>query len=41
VSSVDGRKFPLAVQRMSTLAEINQVAPDTPVFVLHLYRRTL
>ena len=26
---------------MPTLAEINQAAPDTPVFVLHLYDRAL
>jgi predicted amidohydrolase YtcJ len=28
-----------AERRMPTLDEINQVAPDTPVFVLHLYDR--
>src|SRR5262249_1773001 len=28
-------------RRMPTLAEINAAAPDTPVFVLHLYDRAL
>jgi predicted amidohydrolase YtcJ len=30
-----------AERRMPTLDEINAVAPDTPVFVLHLYDRAL
>src|SRR5262249_37553701 len=30
-----------AERRMPTLAEINAAAPDTPVFVLHLYDRAL
>ena len=30
-------EFQFAERRMPTLAEINAVAPDTPVFVLHLY----
>lgn len=30
-----------AEKRLPTLAEINAVAPDTPVFVLHLYDRAL
>lgn len=30
-----------AEKRLSTLAEINAVAPDTPVFILHLYDRAL
>jgi predicted amidohydrolase YtcJ len=34
-------EFQFAERRMPTLAEINQVAPDTPVFVLHLYCRAL
>ena len=32
-------EFQFAERRMPTLDEINQVAPDTPVFVLHLYDR--
>jgi predicted amidohydrolase YtcJ len=28
-------------RRLPTLAELNEVAPDTPVFVLHLYDRAL
>src|SRR5436309_2629090 len=32
-------EFQFAERRMPTLEEINQVAPDTPVFVLHLYDR--
>jgi len=32
-------EFQFAERRMPTLAEINAVAPDTPVFVLHLYDR--
>jgi predicted amidohydrolase YtcJ len=31
--------FQFAERRMPTLAEINSAAPDTPVFVLHLYDR--
>jgi predicted amidohydrolase YtcJ len=34
-------EFQFAEQRMPTLEEINAVAPDTPVFVLHLYCRGL
>ncbi|WP_176510530.1 amidohydrolase family protein, partial [Pseudomonas urethralis] len=30
-----------AEKRMPTLEELNQAAPDTPVFVLHLYDRAL
>jgi predicted amidohydrolase YtcJ len=30
-------EFQFAERRMPTLAEINAVAPDTPVFVVHLY----
>lgn len=33
--------FQFAERRMPTLEEINQAAPDTPVFVLHLYDRAL
>ena len=33
--------FQFAERRMPTLAEINAAAPDTPVFVLHLYDRAL
>lgn len=33
--------FQFAERRLPTLAELNQVAPDTPVFVLHLYDRAL
>jgi len=32
-------EFQFTEQRMPTLEEINAVAPDTPVFVLHLYDR--
>jgi predicted amidohydrolase YtcJ len=32
-------EFQFAEQRMPTLGEINAAAPDTPVFVLHLYDR--
>lgn len=32
-------EFEFAERRMPTLAEINAAAPDTPVFVLHLYDR--
>src|SRR6058998_3447538 len=34
-------EFQFAESRMPTLDEINAVAPDTPVFVLHLYDRAL
>lgn len=34
-------EFQFAERRMPTLAEINAAAPDTPVFVLHLYDRAL
>jgi predicted amidohydrolase YtcJ len=34
-------EFQFAERRMPTLDEINAVAPDTPVFVLHLYDRVL
>lgn len=34
-------EFQFAERRMPTLAEINAVSPDTPVFVLHLYDRAL
>ena len=34
-------EFQFAERRMPTLEEINQVAPDTPVFVLHLYDRAM
>ncbi len=34
-------EFQFAERRMPTLDEINGVAPDTPVFVLHLYDRAL
>jgi hypothetical protein len=34
-------EFQFAERRMPTLAEINAAAPDTPVFVLHLYCRAL
>ena len=34
-------EFQFAEQRMPTLNEINAVAPDTPVFVLHLYDRAM
>src|SRR5689334_20915230 len=32
-------EFQFAERRMPTLDEINRAAPDTPVFVLHLYDR--
>jgi predicted amidohydrolase YtcJ len=32
-------EFQFAERRMPTLDEINEAAPDTPVFVLHLYDR--
>ncbi|WP_339100133.1 amidohydrolase [Pseudomonas atacamensis] len=34
-------EFQFAEKRMPTLEEINQAAPDTPVFILHLYDRAL
>src|SRR5437879_3941675 len=34
-------EFQFAEGRMPTLAEINAAAPDTPVFILHLYCRAL
>jgi predicted amidohydrolase YtcJ len=34
-------EFQFAERRMPTLEEINGVAPDTPVFVLHLYDRAM
>jgi predicted amidohydrolase YtcJ len=34
-------EFQFAERRMPTLDEINAAAPDTPVFVLHLYDRAL
>ena len=34
-------EFQFAERRMPTLEELNQAAPDTPVFVLHLYDRAL
>ena len=34
-------EFQFAERRMPTLDEINQAAPDTPVFILHLYGRAL
>jgi len=34
-------EFQFAERRMPTLAEINNIAPDTPVFILHLYDRAL
>src|SRR3954464_3081886 len=34
-------EFQFAERRMPTLAEINAVSPDTPVFILHLYDRAL
>lgn len=34
-------EFQFAEKRMPTLEEINAAAPDTPVFVLHLYDRAL
>ncbi len=34
-------EFQFAERRMPTLDEINAIAPDTPVFVLHLYSRAL
>lgn len=34
-------EFQFAEKRMPTLQEINEIAPDTPVFLLHLYDRAL
>src|ERR1700744_5251927 len=34
-------EFQFAERRLPTLEEINKVAPDTPVFILHLYDRAL
>ena len=34
-------EFQFAERRMPTLEEINEAAPDTPVFILHLYARAL
>jgi predicted amidohydrolase YtcJ len=34
-------EFQFAERRMPTLAEINAAAPDTPVFVLHVYARAM
>lgn len=34
-------EFQFAERRLPTLDEINQAAPDTPVFVLHLYDRAM
>ncbi len=34
-------EFQFAEKRMPTLEEINAAAPDTPVFILHLYGRAL
>jgi predicted amidohydrolase YtcJ len=34
-------EFQFAERRMPTLSEINAAAPDTPVFVLHLYARAI
>ncbi|SFD06478.1 amidohydrolase [Collimonas sp. OK412] len=34
-------EFQFAEKRMPTLEEINAAAPDTPVFILHLYDRAL
>src|SRR5215210_4882314 len=34
-------EFQFAERRMPTLAEINAVSPETPVFVLHLYDRAI
>src|SRR5438132_4444489 len=34
-------EFQFAERRLPTLEELNQVAPDTPVFILHLYDRAL
>ncbi|HJV35179.1 amidohydrolase [Geomonas sp.] len=34
-------EFQFAERRMPTLEQINEVAPDTPVFILHLYDRAI
>ncbi len=34
-------EFQFAERRMPTLDELNRIAPDTPVFILHLYDRAL
>jgi predicted amidohydrolase YtcJ len=34
-------EYQFAERRLPTLAEINAIAPDTPVFLLHLYDRAL
>lgn len=34
-------EFQFAERRMPTLAEVNAVSPDTPVFILHLYDRAI
>ncbi len=34
-------EFQFAERRMPTIQEINEAAPDTPVFILHLYGRAL
>jgi predicted amidohydrolase YtcJ len=34
-------EFQFAERRMPTLAEINAAAPETPVFILHLYARAM
>ena len=34
-------EFQFAEKRMPTLEEINEAAPDTPVFILHLYDRAI
>ncbi len=34
-------EFQFAEKRMPTLKEINEIAPETPVFILHLYDRAL
>jgi len=34
-------EFQFAERRLPTLEEINRVAPDTPVFILHLYDRAI
>ena len=34
-------EFQFAEKRMPTLKEINEAAPDTPVFILHLYAQAL
>jgi predicted amidohydrolase YtcJ len=34
-------EFQFKERRLPTLDELNEVAPDTPVFILHLYDRAL